>query len=53
MMTTITNKEVRWLMLEALRRYTRFHRSESLTKSWTGLGYLTQYKPAIKAGLMD
>jgi len=41
------------LLCEALRRYTRFHNKESLTQAWTGLGFPSEYKMAIKAGLMD
>jgi hypothetical protein len=49
---TMTNTK-RKLMLEALRRYTRFHKGESLTASWTGLGFVSEYKPVVAAGLME
>ena len=42
------------LLEEALRRYMCFHinRDKSLRSAWTGLGYKTNYKPALTAGLM-
>lgn len=52
-MVTVHNRQVRGLMLEALRRYTWFHKGEPLTQCWTGLGYVTEYKPAIKAGFIE
>lgn len=51
--TAIYNRQVRGLLLEALRRYTRFHEGEPLTKCWTGLGYVSEYAPAIKAGFLE
>lgn len=54
MIVPIENRrQVRGLLLEALRRYTRFHKNEPLTKCWTGLGYVSEYAPAIKAGLIE
>ena len=41
------------LLLEALRRYTRFHQGEVLTEAWTGSGSYSEYRPCLKAGLMD
>ena len=43
----------RALLLEAMRRYTRFHPGEDPTKAWTGLGYYTDYKPVLSTGLME
>lgn len=42
------------LLLEALRRYTRFgiRDKESLTGAWTGLGSMSTYAPCLNAGLM-
>jgi len=44
----------RWLLKEALRRYTRFHQAEgkALTGAWTGLGTATEYAPVVQAGYM-
>lgn len=41
------------LLCEALRRYTRFHSDEELTKAWTGLGTATEYKRVADKGLME
>jgi len=47
------------LLLEALRRFTRFVDSEGrrtggdeLTRAWTGLGSASAYAPVVNAGLM-
>ena len=39
-------------LMEALRRYTRFHQGEPLTQAWTGLGSMTTYKSVLDAELM-
>ena len=39
-------------MVEALRRWTRFGKSDDPKAYWTGLGFETEYKAAVKAGLM-
>jgi len=37
-----------------LRRWVCFNDlGKTLEQSWTGLGYMTDYKPAIQEGLMD
>ena len=43
------------LLQEALRRYVQFraYAGEELTDAWTGLGYRTDYKPVLDAGLME
>ena len=40
------------MLLEALRRYSRFHRDEKLTIAWTGLGSFSQHETVYNAGLM-
>lgn len=40
------------LLEEALRRYWLFAEGKSLTEAWTGLGYKSDYKPVVDAGLM-
>lgn len=40
------------LLLESLRRYTRFHSGEPLTECSTGLGYKSQYEPVLNSGYM-
>lgn len=50
-MRKLTERQKAYL-LEALRRYTRFHNGEELIKAWTGLGSYTQYKSVVDAGLM-
>lgn len=48
------------LLVEALRRFECFaHRQddkpwepEAMQEAWTGLGYATEYRPAVSAGLM-
>ncbi len=40
------------LLCEALRRYTRFHPGEDMEMAWTGLGFASEYKPVVDAGLM-
>jgi len=42
------------LLLEALRRYTRFGKPEgkTLIGAWTGLGAMTTYAPCLNVGLM-
>ena len=48
--------ELNWkqqvLLEEALRRYWLFHPDEQLDEAWTGLGYKSDYKPVVDAGLM-
>lgn len=44
--------QVRGLLKEAQHRYMRFHRDESLTEAWTGLGTRTAYEPVLEAELM-
>lgn len=40
-------------MVEALRRWTRFGTDQGNPRAgWTGLGFETEYKPAVTAGLM-
>lgn len=41
------------LLKEALFRYLAFHHDEPIRWAWTGLGYKTEYKPALDAGLME
>lgn len=41
------------LLIEATRRYTRFHQGEDLNRAWCGLGTASQYKTALEAGLME
>ena len=48
----LTSKR-RSLLREALRRYVQFHAGEELTTAWTGLGFRTDYKPVLDAGLME
>ena len=48
----VTGKQ-RSLLLEAKRRYTLFYPEEELMEAWTGLGYRSDYKPALEAGLME
>ncbi len=47
----------RELLTEALRRWQNFgppHTGgDTLTTAWTGLGYASQYKPVVDAGLME
>ncbi len=45
--------KIQKLLAGALRRYTRFHKGHKMTDCWTGLGFVTEYKPAINAGLME
>jgi hypothetical protein len=40
-------------LVEATRRYSRFHFGCPLTKAWTGLGSATAYREAVQAGLME
>ena len=43
------------ILVEALRRHTRFNMhdlNKPLTEAWTGLGSMTEYRPALDAGLM-
>ena len=51
-MSKALTKNQRLLLMEAARRYLRFHKGESLTEAWTGLGSVSTYKPAINAGFM-
>ena len=42
------------LLLEALRRYTRFNnQNKSITEAWTGLGSASCYAPAVNGGYMQ
>jgi hypothetical protein len=41
------------LLMEAARRYARFHMGEPLTQAWTGLGSATAYKPVVDGGYME
>lgn len=41
------------LLTEALRRYARFHKGESLTEAWTGLGSARDYRNALQGGYME
>jgi len=45
--------KVRDLLNEAIRRWLLFGDGKSLETSWTGLGYPSEYKPVIEAGLME
>ena len=47
-------KSTYYCLVEALRRYTRFHPNDPLDspRTWLGLGNLTAYKDAIKEGYM-
>jgi hypothetical protein len=40
------------VLIEACRRYTRFHMNASMTEAWTGLGFMSEYKEAVEAGYM-
>lgn len=40
------------LLLESLRRYTRFDLGKPLTECSTGLGYKSEYKPVLESGYM-
>ena len=40
------------ILLEALRRYSRFGYKKSITQAWTGLGSASVYKSCADAGLM-
>jgi len=42
-----------WCLNEAIRRYNLFHKGDNPLKAWTGLGYKTDYKPVVDAGLME
>lgn len=46
------SKNQRILLLEAARRYVRFHMGEPITQAWTGLGSASAYKPVYDAGYM-
>lgn len=52
-MKKLTNMQ-KAILLEALRRYTKFHQNpkELLNQAWTGLGTRTDYRPVLDAGLM-
>ena len=47
------SKNQRILLLEAARRYIRFHMGEPITQAWTGLGSASAYKPVHDAGYME
>ena len=54
-MTRKLTKRQHGCLVEALRRHTRFNMhdlNKPLTEAWTGLGSMTDYKPALDAGLM-
>jgi hypothetical protein len=40
-------------LIEATRRYTRFHQGEDLLKAWTGLGTPPEYRQAVNDGYME
>lgn len=44
---------VRRILEEAIRRWLSFGANKSLETAWTGLGYESEYRPAIEAGLMQ
>jgi len=48
----MSRKGEHWCLVEALRRYLRFHHDCPITQAWTGLGSKTQYRQALEAGLM-
>lgn len=39
-------------LVEALRRYTRFHEDKPILQAWTGLGFRSEYKQAQENGYM-
>ena len=39
-------------MVEAARRFTRFHHDKPILTAWTGLGYKSEYKQAWENGYM-
>lgn len=39
-------------LVEACRRYTRFHVGENLQRAWTGHGTRTSYKGSLRDGMM-
>ena len=43
----------RYLLFEAVRRYTRFGKGKSLLTVWVGLGSATAYKSLLNAGLVE
>lgn len=45
-------QSVEWLLEEAVRRYTMFHKGEPLDKAWIGLGTTTEFRKALQANLM-
>lgn len=49
------DRQALWALHESLRRYTRFHSDKPLTdpSAWTGLGFKSDYRAAINAGLMQ
>ena len=49
---TKLNWKQRVLLEEALRRYWLFAEGRPLDEAWTGLGYKSDYKPVVDAGLM-
>jgi len=53
LMPTFSKKaEIKLILDEALRRYCLYYAGELLSTAWVGLGKVTQYQPALKAGLM-
>lgn len=46
------NTRAKNCLVEALRRYHSFHAQESPLKAWTGLGFPTEYRDAVKLGYM-
>ena len=52
-MSKLTSRQ-RSRLLEAKHRYTMFRSpGEELTEAWAGLGYRSDYKPVLDAGLME
>lgn len=54
-MTQKLTAQQRRLLTEALRRWQQFNHTggNTLTTAWTGLGYASDYKPVVDAGLME
>ena len=49
MKTIVLGCNQHWLLVEALRRYSRFGKNQgkTLTEAWTGLGSATKYSPVV------
>lgn len=41
------------LIIEAIRRLDKFHSDEDPRMAWSGLGFKSEYKPVLDAGLME